>query len=442
MATMLARALPGPALDDAEDYYSDDDGSAHETAINALTAKGIVSGCGPGSFCPAEEVTRGQMATMLARALGLQPAPIESSPWRLRPVVYGIAAPTDLQAPTGDDRAFFTTKHGTINILADGAVSPEPFLDLTSEVQSGGGEQGLLGLVFHPDYTVNRKFFVFYTDLDGHSQVYQYQTDPQDPDRADPSTARNIITFEQNSRNGFHLGGQLQFGPDGYLYIAIGDGEFPAEAQSPRTALGTIIRIDIDNSYPYAVPADNPFTDGQEGLPEVWAYGLRNPWRFSFDGPHIYIADVGNSSLEEINIADATVGGINYGWNIFEGTLCHTPPNCDAAGLFDPQITYFHNEGLAVVGGYVYRGDAIPELTGHYFYADYIGGWIRTLTYDNGQITKYPKYHHWPQPDNNLTTTRSYEPIIHSFGMDGHGELYVLTDRSIHKIVPAIASVP
>ena len=436
-ATMLVRALPSLALDDAEDYYSDDDDSAHETAINALTAKGIVSGCGPGSFCPADPIRRDHAAAMLVRALSLQPAPIESSPWRLRPVVYGTAAvPTDLQAPTGDDRAFFTTKHGLVRILAGGTVSPEPFLDLTHKVQSGGAEQGLLGLAFHPGYAVNRKFFVFYTDLDGHSQVYQYQADPQNPDRADPATARHIITFEQTSSTGFHLGGQLQFGANGWLYIAVGDGEYQENGQNTRTLLGTIVRIDIDNGEPYAIPADNPYADGQEGLPEIWAYGLRNPWRFSFDGPHIYIADVGAISLEEINIADAAAGGINYGWSILEGTLCTTPPNCDTAGLFNPQITYPHTVGFAVVGGYVYRGDAIPEMTGHYFYADYRGGWIRTLLYDNGQITQQ---HQWPQQDE---TSKIEETLINSFGTDGHGELYVLTHDSIHKIVPTIASVP
>ena len=433
MATMLARALPGPAPDDASDYYSDDDGSAHETAINALTAKGIVSGCGPGSFCPADPIRRDHAAAILARALGLQPGPIASSPWRLRLVVYGVdGGATDLQAPTGDDRAFFTTKPGMIHIIADGAVSPEPFLDLTYKVKSAGAEQGLIGLAFHPHYAANRKFFVFYTDLDGHSQVYQYQADPKNPDRADPSTARRIITFEQTSEQGFHLGGQLQFGSDGYLYIAVGDGEFAAESQSPRTALGTIIRINVDNGNPYSIPADNPFADGQEGLPEIWAYGLRNPWRFSFDGPHIYIADVGEISLEEINIADSSEGAINYGWPTMEGTICTTPPHCKTASLFNPQVEYTRDEGIAVIGGYVYRGHAIPEMTGHYFYTDLTGPWIRTFTYTDDDIIEH---YEWPY------ITKDFGQK-YSFGIDGHGEIYILTQNSIHKIVPTVASVP
>ena len=432
MTTMLARALPGPAPDDAEDYFSDDDGSVHEAAVNALTAKGIVSGCGPGSFCPADPVRRDHAAAVLARALGLEPAEIEPAPWRLDPVAEGIdGGATDLQAPTGDDRAFFTTKPGMIHIIADGAVWPEPFLDLTAEVLSRGEERGLLGLAFHPGYAANRKFFVFYTDLDGHSQIYQYQADPQNPNRADPATASHIITFEQTSNTGWHLGGQLQFGPDGYLYAAIGDGHDRETSQDTRTLLGTIIRIDVDNGDPYSIPADNPFADGQAGLPEIWAYGLRNPWRFSFDGHHIYIADVGGAILEEINIADTSEGAINYGWPTMEGTSCNMPPNCDTPGLFNPQITYPHNEGIAVIGGYIYRGKAIPEMTGHYFYTDYRGIWIRTFAYTDGNITR-----HYESPILTENPGSGY-----SFGIDGHGELYLLTDRSIFKIVPAVASV-
>ena len=422
MATMLARALPGPGPDDAEDYY-DDDGSVHETAINALAAAGIATGCGPRSFCPADPIRRDHTATMLARALSLEPAPIEPVPWRLELVADSIYRPTDLQAPTGDDRAFVTTKQGEILIIADGAVSPEPFLDLTSEVRSRTPEEGLLGLAFHPDYATNARFYVFYNDLDGHSQVYQYRADPQNPNRADPATARRIISIEEDSIIGWHLGGQLQFGPDGYLYIAVGDGESDLQAQNTRTLLGTILRIDVDNGDPYAIPADNPYADGQGGRPEIWAYGLRNPWRFSFDGPHIYIADVGQVLLEEINIADASTGGINYGWPTLEGARCHTPPrNCDTAGLFTPQIDYPRSEGLAVIGGYVYRGDAIDEMTGRYFYSDYTGGWIRTFAYQNGQITQHRQ---WPQLGR-----------VHSFGTDGRGELYLLTETAIHKIVP------
>ena len=441
MATLLARALPAmPPPPNPRDHFSDDDGTASEIAINFLASNGIVDGCGPGRFCPDDHLTRAQMATLLARALNLETSPPRPSPWRFELVVDGIPrldGATDLQAPVGDYRAFLTLKRGTILIIADGAFMPEPFLDLTHKVRqptgSGAGEQGLLGLAFHPNYVANRKFYVFYTDLDGHSQVYEYRADPDDPNRADPSTARHIITFEQECKN--HNGGQLQFGNDGYLYMSVGDGGcgWPGAdlARDPHTELGTIVRIDVDNGDPYSIPADNPFADGRLGSPEVWAYGLRNPWRFSFDDSHIYVSDVGDTSWEEINIADASQSGINYGWNTMEGADCYfaTVPPCDWAGLFIPQVTYSHSEGVSTIGGYVYRGTAIPEMTGRYFYTDYSAEWIRTFFYDNGEVTEH---YHW----NPSAVGVPENANVWSFGKDGHGELYLLTRWSVYKIVP------
>jgi len=429
MATPLARALPslGPAT---RDHFSDDDAHAHEAAINVLAQNGVVSGCGPGRFCPDDPVRRDQMATLLAQALEIETSQPPPTPWRLELVVGGTnhnlgAGPTDLQAPAGDDRLFLTTRDGTIRIIANGNLLPEPFLNLTHKVLSRKSvEHGLLGLAFHPHYAANHKFYIFYTDLDGHNQIYEYRANPGDPTRADPSTARHIITFEQDSN--LHKGGQLQFGTDGYLYISVGDGEQPRASQNPRTELGTIIRIDVDNSEPYSIPRDNPFADGRRGLPEVWAYGLRNAWRFSFDGPHIYIADVGENVWEEVNVSDASQGGINYGWPIMEGANCYALSRCDTAGLAIPQVSYSHIDGVAVIGGYVYRGAAIPEMTGRYFYSDYTG-WIRTFIYRNGEIT-----HHY---DWTRAIDRPDTPA-YSFGVDGHGELYLLTFRSVYKIVP------
>ncbi len=424
MATLLARALPGLASPD-RDHFSDDDGTVHEVAINALAENGIVSGCGPGRYCPDDPMRRDQAATLLARALDLKPTQPEPSPWRLEPVADGIdGGPTDLQAPDGDDRLFLATKQGAILIIADGALLTEPFLDLTSEVMSAGGEQGLLGMAFHPHYDTSFRFYVFYTDLDGHSQIYEYRTDPENPNQADASTARHIITIEQT--NAIHMGGQLQFGADGYLYIAVGDDLLSNNGQNPRTAPGTILRIDIDDVDSYSIPADNPFADGQEGLPEVWAYGLRNPWRFSFDGSNIYIADVGHNEREEINIVDTSRGGINYGWPIVGDTQCINS-NSNCAGLFTPQIEYYRNDGFAVIGGYVYRGTAIGEMTGRYFYSDISGRWIRTFAYQDGEITEH---YDWSQAIEDLGQ-------VWSFGKDGHGELYVLTSDAVYKIAPA-----
>ena len=436
-ATLLARALPGLALAD-NDHFSDDDGNAHETAINVLAHNGIYSGCGPSRYCPDDPLTRAQAATLLARALDLEPTKPRPNPWRLEPVIDGTVPgfPVDLQAPTGDDRLFAATLSGAVLIIADGALLPEPFLDLTHKVLTHR-EEGLLGLAFHPDYAANHRFYVFYTDLNGHNQVYEYQADPENPNRADPSTARRIITFTQTCYT--HNGGQLQFGPDGYLYIAVGDGgcPWPNEApgvlngQDPHNLLGTIVRIDVDNAAPYSIPPDNPFADGQQGLPEVWAYGLRNPWRFSFDSPNIYIADVGAELWEEVNIADASRGGINYGWAIMEGTNCYGTliEHCNTAGLFIPQIDYPHIEGFSVIGGYVYRGTAIPEMVGHYFYTDVTGQWIRTFAYKGGRITQH---YDWSQVVEMPFDLWS----VWSFGKDGHGELYLLAERSIYKIIP------
>ena len=438
MATLLVGALAGlsPAT---TDYFTDDDGSTHEDAINRIAAAGITTGCETGLYCPTRPLNRAQMATLLVRALGLEPAqPPATSPWRLELVVDRIdGGTTDLQAPAGDDRLFLVTKDGRIRIISDGAFLPEPFLDLRDSVLDKGNEEGLLGLAFHPDFDANRKFYVFYTDADGpdgHSRVYEYQADAADPDRADLSTARHIITFEQRPTSDVHKGGQMQFGADGYLYIAVGDGGGSGDpfehGENPHTELGTIVRIDVNvdpGADPaYGIPPGNPFADGAGGLPEVWAYGLRNPWRFSFDGPYIYIGDVGHVSAEEVNIADASLAGINYGWDTMEGTACYEPPvGCDMGPLFIPQVAYSRDVGVAVIGGYVYRGTAIPEMVGRYFYADFVGGWIRTLRYD-GRVTEH---YDW---------SRSVEldRFVWSFGVDGHGEMYVLARYRVWKIVP------
>ncbi len=439
MAALLARALPGlsPAT---KDYFTDDDGSTHEANINVLAENGITEGCDTGVYCPKKRVRRSAMASFLARALDLEPdRPPVVSPWRLELVVGRIqGGTTDLQAPAGDDRLFLVTKDGLIRIISDGAFLPEPFLDLSNTVLDGGPEEGLLGLAFHPDFDTNRKFYVFYTDADGpdgHSRVYEYLADAADPDRADPSTARHIITFEQRPTSATHKGGQLQFGDDGFLYIAVGDGggsRDPFEhGENPQTELGTIVRIDVDvdpGADPaYRIPPGNPFADGREGLPEVWAYGLRNPWRFSFDGEHIYIGDVGHLAAEEVNVADASLAGINYGWDTMEGTACYEPPvDCDRDQLFIPQIAYSHDVGVAVIGGYVYRGTAIPEMVGRYFYADFVGGWIRTFLYKDGRVTEH---YDW---------SRSVDlpRFVWSFGVDGHGELYVLARYDVWKVLP------
>ncbi len=371
------------------------------------------------------------MASLLSRALEIDPLPLRPVPWRLELMMrYLRGGNTDLQAPAGDDRLFLVTRDGLIRIIDSGSLLSEPFLDIRDEVRTLR-EEGLLGLSFHPDYDTNRKFYIFYTDTEGDSQVYEYQTSDTDPNLADTATARHIITFEQKEEVYIHKAGQLQFGDDGYLYIAVGDGNTKGDpnedGENPHTELGTIIRIDVNSGDPYSIPSDNPFADGESGLPEVWAYGLRNPWRFSFDNGNIYIADVGRYSWEEVNISDASAGGINYGWDIIEGSYCHEPKKeCDTTGLFLPQVEYSHDEGVSVIGGYVYRGSAIPEMEGRYFYADFSTSLIRTFKYKNGNVTEH---YDW---------SRSVErpAPLYSFGIDGHGELYILGGWSLWKVVP------
>ena len=294
VATMLAKVLKLPAT--ARDYFTDDNGSVHESSINKLAEDGVVKGCAPKRFCHLKLLTRAQGASMLARALDIPLKQLPKISWQLELVMDRIVGgTTDLQAPTGDDRLFLVLRTGTIRIISGKTFLDTPFLDITNQVTSTVSEQGLLGLAFHPDYVSNGRFFVFFTDAQGHSQVYEYKVDSRNPNIANTATARKIITFEQRKGAATHQAGQLQFGDDGYLYIAVGDGGGSGDpfrhGQNRNTLLGTIVRIDVDSDEPYAVPADNPFVSGASettsGAPEVWAYGLRNPWRFSFDNGSI-----------------------------------------------------------------------------------------------------------------------------------------------------------
>jgi glucose/arabinose dehydrogenase len=333
-------------------------------------------------------------------------------------VAGGFAFPVFVDAPPGDDRLFVVTKDGVIHIIKDDAVLIEPFLDI-SEPTRNDDEQGLLGLAFHPDYASNGRFFVHYSDRHGDTKVFEYRTS-ENPDLADLETGRLIFFTTQPASN--HNGGMLAFGPDGYLYVALGDGgganDRYGNGQRPDTVLGALLRLDVDTpSGDYAIPSDNPFVDGG-GAPEVWAYGLRNPWRFSFDGDMVYIGDVGQNRWEEIHVAPAGQPGINYGWPIMEGTNCFSPStNCDSTGLDLPEVEYSHGEGCSVTGGYVYRGSAIPELAGRYFYSDWCGGWLRSFLYQDGAATDLQDH----------TGEVGGLASVSSFGTDGFGELYVTT---------------
>jgi glucose/arabinose dehydrogenase len=351
---------------------------------------------------------------------------------RLQLIASGLSSPLYLTAPPGDGiRLFIVEQTGAIRIVKEGTLLPTPFLDLSAQVLAGG-EQGLLGLAFYPDYATTGRFVVHYTDTAGDTRLSSFQIS-SDPDVADATSEQVILTADQPFSN--HNGGQVTFGPDGFLYLGLGDGGSSGDPQGRgqdlSDLLGSILRIDVQSGTPYTVPADNPFVGQAGARPEVWSYGLRNPWRFSFDRAtgDLYIADVGERTLEEIDVAPAAQGagrGINYGWDRMEGSRCFGAVQCDQNGMVLPTLEYSHDQGCSVTGGYVYRGSAIPALQGSYFFGDYCQGWVRSFRYTGGAATEVTE---WP--------TLRPGGLLTSFGEDAAGEVYVIVaDGSVFKIIP------
>jgi glucose/arabinose dehydrogenase len=316
-------------------------------------------------------------------------------------------------AGDGSGRTFVVEKTGAIKLL-DGTV----FVDVSDRITSDGYEQGLLGLAFHPQFAQNGYFYVYYTALDGTNTVSRFGS-TADRQRGDPAT--ELVMIEQADPAANHNGGMLAFGPDGMLYIGLGDGGGANDqfnnGQNGDTFLAKILRIDVNGGEPYAVPQDNPFVDDEQIRPETWAWGLRNPWRFSFDRAtgDLYIGDVGQNQWEEINFQPAaSPGGENYGWPIREGAHCFRTNDCDTAGFVDPIAEYDHQQGISVTGGYVYRGQQFPALQGAYIFGDYGTGRIWTSVRDaQGAWT--------------TTEMLRFDGQISSFGEDEAGELF-LTD--------------
>jgi glucose/arabinose dehydrogenase len=348
----------------------------------------------------------------------------DPSQYSLSEIASGFSYPLYLtNAGDGSNRLFVLEQTGKIILLVDGAVQNIPFLDISSlvsqEIRSSYSERGLLGLAFHPNYTENGLFFVHYSDPNGDTVIARYQVSPDNPNTADPTSGTIIFTHPQPYRN--HNGGQIEFGPDGYLYIALGDGGSQGDpennAQNPTSLLGKILRIDVDSSSPYGIPADNPIATVNPNLaPEVWAWGLRNPYRFSFDRAtgDLYIADVGHDQWEEINFQEAdSPGGQNYGWRVFEGAHPYSD-EADPGGTIPPIAEYNHSLGCSVTGGYVYRGTALPALWGVYLYGDWCSGRI-WATYPDAQGA-------WQT----LEFMSGTGMAISAFGEDENGELYVL----------------
>ncbi len=342
----------------------------------------------------------------------------------------GFTNPVDLKN-VGDDRLFVVEKRGVIKILhLDGTTNPTPFLDIQSIVITPGGnfdERGLLGLAFHPNYENNGYFYVNYINNAGDTQISRFSVSAGDPNLADPNSEFLLLNVEQPFSN--HNGGCLQFGSDGYLYIALGDGGSAGDpgnrSQNLETHLGKMLRIDIDNTdggNNYAIPTDNPFVGNPDALDEIWAFGLRNPWRFSFDtvSNELWIGDVGQNAIEEINRVPANESEQNYGWRCYEGSQEYNTSGCPSQSeMTFPVAEYTHSGGnCSIVGGYVYRGEIYADIAGLYFYAD-------TCSEDIGTIDQ----------SNNLINHGQFNGQWVSFGEDRYKELYILDNSgSIFKI--------
>jgi len=356
-------------------------------------------------------------------------------------VADGFKQPVHLAAPPGaSDRLFIVEQAGTIRIIKAGKTVPTPFLDIRDRVRSGG-ERGLLSIAFHPAYAANRRFFVYYTDRQGDLVISEFLTTPNDPDQADAFTERRFLAIEHR-KYGNHNGGQLAFGPDRFLYIGTGDGGSGGDpdnnAQNLGVLLGKLLRIDVDKpggGKLYGIPPSNPFLK-KKAAPEIWAYGLRNPWRFSFDRGtgDLYVGDVGQNEWEEVNVQPASSpGGENYGWRYMEGSHCYDPPTgCPSRGLTLPVFEYPTPRHAAITGGYVYRGCRMPDLRGTYFYSDYLKGFIGTFVMDKGRATQ-------PRDVTPELTPRSFgsKHQVSSFGEDNQGELYLVEHGGqIYRLVP------
>jgi len=357
---------------------------------------------------------------------------------KLTPVATGLRRPVGLSAPSGDGRLFVLEQDGRIRVVRDGNLVATPYLDISDRVVATGDEQGLLGLAFHPRFVENGKFYVFYTrDPQGDVVVSQFTASSPAADTADP-TEKVILVEERRQNQDNHNGGTVAFGPDGFLYISIGDGgasdNYLGHGQNPQSKKAKILRIDVDRGDPYAIPPGNPWASGG-GVPEMWAWGLRNAWRFAIDPANgdLYIGDVGQGWYEEIDYVPGGQGGRNFGWAIVEGPDCFTADpdrnqGCnDQSGLTAPLVAIDRRSGPnasegAIVAGAVYRGTCMPDLVGHFFYGDYKAGVVRTLRVQGGQAVDRVERTDDLDPGGSLLSQGG----LASFGVDGYNELYVM----------------
>lgn len=385
-----------------------------------VTAGGVTAGTATLTPSPAS-----QTVAVAAGATATATVVYGSSTIALATVEVATAVnPVFLTAPPGDARLFIVERAGRIRILQNGALLTTPFLDISNRVFTSG-EGGLLSMAFDPAYATNGYVYLYYIDTSQNITVARY-TRSAAANVLDPASGLVIISIPHLDFTN-HFGGLVAFGPDGFLYLGTGDGGGAGDplrnAQNLNSLLGKLLRLDVraaTAAQPYAIPASNPYV-GQSGRRgEIWAAGLRNPWRFTFDGTQILIADVGQDQREEIDVAAVSAGGLNYGWNIAEGTACYNATACNLAGLTAPALDYTHGvndvNGCSITGGFVYRGTALPELAGRYFYSDYCTGFLKSIVPGvSGGVTE--------QRDWGITGLGN----VLSFGRDGNGELYLMT---------------
>lgn len=409
----------------------------------ALTQSATLAGLAPGNYTIAAAgialgatqympLPAGQTVTVAAGAIATATVSYaaRAPSLGLTEVASGLDRPVFLAAPDGDSRQFIVLRGGRIRVMQGGALLPQPFLDISAGV-STAGEGGLLSVAFDPGYASNGYFYLYYTDQQQNIVIERFRAQPG-ANVADPASGLVILRVpHQQYAN--HYGGQLAFGTDGLLYIGTGDGGGEGDplgnGRNPDALLAKMLRIDVSHASagaPYAVPPSNPFVGQAHKRAEIWASGLRNPWRFTLDGAQIYIADVGQDRREEVDIADTAQGGLDFGWNLMEGTLC-LKDGCDRSGLTLPALEYGHGDAAggacAIVGGFVYRGAALAELAGRYFYSDYCAGFLKSLYFSGGGVLEQRT---WPLP--------AIGAVV-SFGRDGQGELYlVAASGSIYKI--------
>jgi glucose/arabinose dehydrogenase len=346
------------------------------------------------------------------------------------PVFDGLDKPVGyIDANDGSGRFFIVEQRGRVLVSDGGELLETPFLNINTMI-STGSEQGLLSIALDPGFAGNGRVFVSYTDTEGDSQIVRYSVSDSDANQLDPDSAMTILSLDQPYQN--HNGGNILFGPDGYLYIGFGDGgslgDPEGRAQNPSILFAKILRIDVSgNQKPYGIPADNPFVDDPSFAPETFAWGFRNPWRFSFDREtgDLWIGDVGQNTIEEIDLIPAGTSGQNFGWPIREGNECYSSDSCDDTGLTPPGVQYTHDYGCSVTGGFIYRGSTIPDLAGTYLFADYCSGYLWGLV---------------PDSKGSYSVTDMLETGMNpsSFAQDASGELYLLDlTGTIYRIVAA-----